>query len=557
MTGSMEVFAHSKNDNVGKGDRAATQLQLLLLNQYLAHLYLHLPPVFYVPVLKLNSNLKKNKFTFPRVQPLKLSWKPEKKWNRAIWLGVAHFIYATSSYWIRQDVMKEDWEYQFTWEDQKKRFLFVDGMRFDSNTFQFNWTHSGAGSMYYNYGRANNLNPFESFLYTFAASYFWEFVIEFKEVVSINDMIATPIGGVSIGEALFQLGRYVRSKRPTIINRLGRFLSNPVLSIYDFWDRKRVKNQFAFKEDVWSDCRFYTGARFDTIFPGTTNTYLNFGIKTQLNLLPDYGEPGEVNRFVNKVVFTQFDLGGTTGSEGMVEFDIFAKTVLFGYFDQDIRTVDRPGSSGDDRVGYSFFLGAATAFDTYKQIPANIPVNEDGPDTNQYEYRTDKYTIINLIGPMLDLSLYYKDFRMRLSADVFGDFSLIHSHAFKRYSELYEFGQTKSTLENHGYYYALGFTLSSMLQFNFSNLELKGKVKYHYFDSIEGLDRFQKDLKDEDDFDLKDHRFNYNISLGYRIPSTGIQLVLGLEQRDRRGYIGEFSRHSNEKRSYFQVRLGF
>jgi hypothetical protein len=82
-------------------------------------------------------------------------------------------------------------------------------------------------------------------------------------------------------------------------------------------------------------------------------------------------------------------------------------------------------------------------------------------------------------------------------------------------------------------------------------------LKYHYFDSIEGMDRFQKDLAYKDDFDLKDQRFSYNLSLGYRIPNTPVQLVLGLEQMKRWGSIEDFSQRSTGRRLYFQIKYIF
>jgi hypothetical protein len=111
----------------------------------------------------------------------------KKQPGRAMLFGLGQMLCLSANYWVQPNVMRDDWEYQFTWEDQKKRLLFIDGLRFDSNTFNTNWTHSLGGALCYNYGRANRLNPLESFLYSFGASYFWEFVIEFKEVVSIND----------------------------------------------------------------------------------------------------------------------------------------------------------------------------------------------------------------------------------------------------------------------------------------------------------------------------------------------------------------------------------
>jgi hypothetical protein len=264
--------------------------------------------------------------------------------------------------------------------------------------------------------------------------------------------------------------------------------------------------------------------------------------------------------------------------------NIFAKSVLFGYFNQNIRLAQTPdaGSNGQNQAddenhtgmkgidnhalaahdqsgyeGYSFFLGLASCFDFINKnplLPGEDPGQESPLDLPDPE---DKFCIINLLGPTVDFSLFHKDLTVRIVADAYGDFSLIHSYAYKKYSESNSFGQTKSTLRNHGYYYALGLTLSSMLQVNYSHLELKGIFKYHYFDSVEGLDRFQKEMAAVDDFDLKDHRWIYNISLGYQIPNTAVQLVLGLERWDRKGYILDFVRESTERRSYFQVKYLF
>lgn len=558
----------------GKNNTNAQRSELSQHNQYLNFCFTPVLPTLFFPNPPLNMMFLSDAFHW---QKLKIK-KPKKRLGRAALEGLGHFVYATSSYWIRQDVMKEDWEYQFTWEDQKKRFFFIDGIRFDSNNFTFNWTHSMAGAIYYNYARANRLNPLESFLYTFGASYFWEFVIEFREVVSINDLISTPMGGVSIGESLFQLGRLFRSKKPTFLNKIARFLSNPVLSLNGWLDRKKYKNQYAFYRDYWSDSRVFIGPRFDT-YPGSeANSFWQLGFESQINLIPEYGQPDVSSKAIKHTAFTEINIGGTFNRKGLYEFNIYAKSVLFGYFKQNIHPlksranidnsnnqVNNINSPNDETVpnnqveyeGYSLFWGLASCFDAFKKDPIIVAEMEGDENLVDFPEKMDKYCIINLLGPTVDFSLFHKDLKVRLVADAYGDFSLIHSHAFKKYSQLTEFGQTKSTLENHGYYYALGITLASMLQVNYSNLEIKGIFKYHYFDSIEGLDRFQKDMADEDDFDLKDHRWRYNISLGYRILHTPVQLVLGIEHWDRRGYIGDFLQKSTENRSYLQIKYLF
>ena len=528
-------------------------------------------PTLVFPDFKLNMMLLARawRYHLPR---LKI---PGKRWGRTLLEGLGHFVYATSSYWIRQDVNKVDWEYHWTWADQKRRLLFLDGFRFDSNSFQFNWTHSLAGAMYYNYARANRLNALESFLFTFGCSYVWEFAVEFKEVVSVNDMIGTPMGGISIGESLFQLGRLFRSKRPTFFNKIARLLSNPLLSLNEWLDRKKYRNPYTFGGmDYWNDSRLFIGPRFDTFSGSATNTFLRLGLESQINFIPEYRKPDVSDRSLPTPAFTQFDIGGAFNREGLYEYNIFAKAVLFGHFWQDIHLAGSSPSGTQDaahqedelaitnettarqREGYSLMLGMATCFDFFEKN-SKIVSDLTGPEDSLTGDRVDKYTIINLLGPTVDLSLFHKDLKVRLVADAYGDFSMIYSQAFKKYSELYDFGQTKSTLENYGYYYALGITLSSMLQVNVANLEFKGRFKYHYFDSIQGMDRFQKEIAKADDFDLKDQRWFYNFSLGYTIPRTPLQLALGLEQWDRKGRIKDFVQQTSERRSYFQIRYQF
>ena len=503
---------------------------------------------FNVKDLKFNLMLISDdvKYRIPLPNYRKLE-KPRKRLGRAMVEGAGHFVYAIASYWIRQDVMKEDWEYQFTWKDQKRRFLFLDGPRFDSNTFQFNWTHSVAGAMYYNYARVNNFNSLESLLYTMGASYFWEFFVEFKEVVSVNDLIGTPIGGLSIGESLFQVSRVFRDSPPTPLNRFASFITDPIMTLNYWLDRK--KNRPKIHEgaaDFRHDFRLSWGARGNKFSGDKTNLKINLGLETEITTLPEYGKTGAVSRYSRGTMFTRFNADAALDDKGMYEFDIFAKTVLFGYFNQDIRE-----SAAHDKTGYSFFLGAGTAFDLVRK---RTPTPEENPEE---AYLTDKLCVINILGPCFDLSLFRNDLKIRFIADAYADFAMVHSLAYFPYTDLHEVTNTKSTLLNHGYYYALGFTTSSLLQVNYANLELKGKFKYHYFDSVEGLDRFQKELAPGEDFPLKDTRFDYHFSVGYVIPNSPIQLVLALEKTDREGWLKDFHRQHSETRSYFQVKYLF
>ena len=78
----------------------------------------------------------------------------------------------------------------------------------DTDPFGMNFImHPYMGSFNYGFARSAGLNYWESFGYTFAASYVWE---TFGETgpPSINDQIMTSFGGSLLGEALFRMASY-------------------------------------------------------------------------------------------------------------------------------------------------------------------------------------------------------------------------------------------------------------------------------------------------------------------------------------------------------------
>lgn len=92
---------------------------------------------------------------------------------------------------------------QVGFEDIKRNFtsLWV----WDNDTFSVNQLgHPYQGSFYFQAGRANNLNFYESGLLAVFGSVSWELLCE-NETPSINDLIVSPTGGMVWGEILHRL----------------------------------------------------------------------------------------------------------------------------------------------------------------------------------------------------------------------------------------------------------------------------------------------------------------------------------------------------------------
>lgn len=75
-----------------------------------------------------------------------------------------------------------------------------DNDRFSTNLL----AHPYHGNLYFNVARNNGLNYWQSFPYTLGGSLMWEYVCE-TEPPAINDLLATTIGGMALGESSFRL----------------------------------------------------------------------------------------------------------------------------------------------------------------------------------------------------------------------------------------------------------------------------------------------------------------------------------------------------------------
>ncbi|ULA61858.1 MAG: hypothetical protein LZF60_380070 [Nitrospira sp.] len=119
--------------------------------------------------------------------------------------------YRTTGTTIRQHLTDSKW--------------VLDNDQFSVNQF----LHPYSGSVYFGLARSSGLNFWESSLYSVAGSFLWEIGGE-KTNPSINDMIATPIGGTFLGEPLFRMANLLLESddgRPGFWRELGAAVISP------------------------------------------------------------------------------------------------------------------------------------------------------------------------------------------------------------------------------------------------------------------------------------------------------------------------------------------
>ncbi len=106
------------------------------------------------------------------------------------------------------------------------------GFEWDPNNLATNmFAHPYHGNVYFNAGRSNGYDFWESQAWAFAGSFVWEMFGE-NNRGAINDWAMTSLGGITIGEALHRAATMVRDNEARGVSRafseFGGFLIDPV-----------------------------------------------------------------------------------------------------------------------------------------------------------------------------------------------------------------------------------------------------------------------------------------------------------------------------------------
>ncbi|MGB9836687.1 MAG: DUF3943 domain-containing protein [Candidatus Saccharicenans sp.] len=480
----------------------------------------------------------------------KISQPPQHRW-RAFLEFFGLFAYSGINYNIKYSKFIEDWQYQFTWHDQKRRFFTFEAQRFDSNDFGLNWRHSLAGMIYYEFARSNNLDWWQSALYSIGGSLGWEFFVEWREVISTNDNIMTGLGGIPIGEAWFQLGQYLTNSP----NRYVRLLSwfNPFMKINGWFDRKRAVPPYfhAYNPKV-QDVFFFLGYRHSPTSSSSQGVgNLDVSFNSRIITREEYGIPGKIREKFNRPVFSQLDLEMMYHGREREEFNLLAKIVPFGWFAQDI---------SDEHRGYSYFVGLGSSLEVYIKRPVtdydagkvSIDQTEDFHFELPRDFR-DKLGAAHILGPVFDYAYFARPWQFHFRGEGYLSFGLINSLPLNKYSVDHDIRGMKTTLQYYGYYYAFGPALKSLVELAYDPLRFQAFLNYFYYYSIQGRDRFQNDLLD--DSPLRDSRWHYGLGVQYRIKGTGLAVESRLEWVKRWGIIHDFEDTQHEKRFYLGLKL--
>jgi len=202
----------------------------------------------------------------------------------------------------------------------------------DTDPFRINqFLHPYQGSLYFGFARSAGLNYWESFAYTAAGSFTWENAGETGRA-SINDEVASGIGGTFFGEPLFRMANLVLESgggKPGFWQELGAAVISPPTGF----------NRLVF------------GNRFDPVFPShNPATFLRLRLGESLtSQVTDQGISDTVHRRERVM-----DVSLAYGLPGKPDYSYSRP---FDYFHFEFSAISNPDNSFDNVMTRGLLLG--------------------------------------------------------------------------------------------------------------------------------------------------------------------------------------------------------
>ncbi|RLB53485.1 MAG: hypothetical protein DRI90_21115, partial [Deltaproteobacteria bacterium] len=309
-------------------------------------------------------------------------------------------------YWADQDRNLADWDYP-SWE---QRFT-LEAWRLDNNQFPINFLgHPLEGALYYSFARANDHSVPVAATYSFTTSFMWEFLFEFREKISINDMLVTPGAGVPIGEFAHKFWRHFNELPPNPTT--AQQVAAAVLG-FPIWIHRLIDGAPESVEGPYDELGFSTaiGHRLEAGYQAKLHDFGDqvathgLWLGGRLSSIPGEGQPGSFALFFHEADIVTLRLSAGLG-EGARELGLVADTHLLGSY---IQAIDRAGDGHAAVIGLS--LGYQYRFQDF-----------DGYN--------DRLGILHLPGPGADYFFRSGSTKLAVHARFNGDFAGIHSPAY-------------------------------------------------------------------------------------------------------------------------------
>jgi hypothetical protein len=447
----------------------------------------------------------------------------------------ASILGGTIWYWLDRERQVADWDYPSLGER-----LTFEAWRFDHNPFGINFIwHPIDGAGFHAIARSNHLGLLGAALYGFGTSMAWEYLLEFREKISINDVIVTPGAGIAMGEFFHWLGRYLQGAPPRGLgHQVARWTFAPLHAAHDALDGRVASEPGALDAlglpaDIWH--RFDVGlglarATPDGVAAGPRLEVRELAIAGRLAALPGYRAPVRLRRRFADGNLTALAARIASSGDG-VGLEVRADTMLLGYHAQD------PTPGGGVRA---VTIGAALALD-YRR--------------DRFGEFVDRVGLMHLPGPGLDLYEAGRGWHAAASLRAHLDLAGLHAAAYPAWRAAHPDLDGTPILEKQGYYYGWGGSLRAALELGLGPLDVAAVAAFGRFASIRGLDRNQEQI--EDDVAAADDVLDLEVAVGVR-PGVGpLRIELRAARARRSSEVGDVAARQGLDRASVAVGARF
>jgi hypothetical protein len=327
--------------------------------------------------------------------------------------------------------------------------------------------------------RNNGFNSIESSLIALGSSWFWERVVEYREVDSINDHFFTEVGGSIIGEILYQVSEAVRCQQAggSEVSKVIATLLNPIGGVNRWLDGKPHVNC---STNEYLKFEALSGIGFLNSGGQGAKPVLRLGFEAEL--LKTIEGTGKSSQFRTDHPDSQVSLETTTSSASVDEVHLLMKAVIAAYEQKNVQLDEFKRLKG-----YSFLIGLSQGYEFQSR----------DQDKNQ-----DWFATVNVLGATLDVMAYFHGVRVRFAIDIFADYAMVRNYALRNYLEqssdsVLANKSLKSVMARRGYDFTLGYTDAAKLVFSNDHFELGVSGREHHFYNINGVERFTVDQDKE------------------------------------------------------------
>lgn len=421
----------------------------------------------------------------------------------------------TLYYFATTNLQREDFELDWDWPSWRMKLTSFDAMALDTG----NWTsnairHPIAGALSYQVVRASGYGAVTATVIDTAASVFWEYVVEYREQISINDLVVNAAAGFLVGEPLFQLGRIADLPGAGWARTALAWVASPFHRLYAAADYASWRPLPA----PWTRLALSLGG--GTADHGAARDHeAAIGLDLELVADPRHGSQGHRRGRVRAGGWNRVVVEVRGDDDGVSRVQFRSRTTYGGRSWYDV------GPDG----GRDVVLDAAAGFDY---------------ETRRLADEWDRLAVLHLIGARLTYERLGGPGRATLELGGAADVGMVQAHVFGPVLP-FEPRPQHAVLQSRGYYYARGLSATGRLALHADGWHVAVEGRAYQLWSIDGLDRHEQFGAPDDPHDVRDLRLFGRAAVGVDLTPT-TRLELEAEAVRRQGAWADLRRRTTE-----------